>query len=253
MATCSVSYTPTVTGHHLIAAAYRGDVTHQASSDSFGVNVRSLQGNQVLLTFTGFELDDFNNGVGQLDVSVNGQLVVDIPAGLNHLTGTGDYKAYENAIINFGPFDITSFIVDGQNTILFKDPTLFDHYGVVSNITIVNGDSVLLHSGRARGVYPAFSFSYTFSSQPLTVGSVSALTPASQGVTTFTASFTGGTGPFTCVFSFGDGDHTTVTGSNGTCTVTHGYDNKGIFSATVVVRGASTSDLQSTRLTVTVP
>src|SRR5207237_10430823 len=146
--------------------------------------------------FTGFELDDFNNGVGQLDVSVNGQLVVDIPAGLNHLTGTGDYKAYENAIINFGPFDITSFIVDGQNTILFKDQTLFDHNGVVRNITIVNGDSVLLHSGRARGVYPAFSFSYTFSSQHFSLCSRSALTPARRAVATFSASLTGLAGPF---------------------------------------------------------
>jgi len=65
------------------------------------------------LTFTGFAVDDFDNGIGQLDVLVNGQLVVDLPAGLNHLTGTGDYQPYENAIVNFGPFDITNLVVDG--------------------------------------------------------------------------------------------------------------------------------------------
>ncbi len=53
---------------------------------------------RVLLTFTGSELDDFDNGVGQLNVLVNSQLLVDIPAGLNHLTGSGDYDSYNTAV-----------------------------------------------------------------------------------------------------------------------------------------------------------
>jgi hypothetical protein len=236
----------------MITGTYSGDSGHKTSSASFAVNVRSSQGKQVLLTFTGFSLDDFNNGVGQLDVLVNGQLVVDIPAGLNHLTGTGDFKPYENTIVNFGPFDITRFMVNGQNSILFRDPTPFDHFGIVSNVTIIQDGSVLLQALRARGVYPAFSFTYTFSSTPLTVGSFAALSSASQSVTTFTATFTGGTGPFTCIFSFGDGSRAVVTGLNGTCSTTHEYENSGTFSATVVVKGASTSDLQTVRLTVTV-
>src|SRR2546430_1816575 len=176
MATCSVSYTPTVPGHHLITAAYGGDSGHLANSDNFTVNVRSSRGGPVLLTFTGFDFDDFDSGVGQLNVLVNGQLLVDIPAGLNHLTGTGDYRPYESTVVNFGPFDITSFVVDGQNSILFRDPTPFDHYGIVSNVTIVQDNSLLLHVLRPRGVHPTLSFSYTFSSQPLTVAILAALT-----------------------------------------------------------------------------
>ena len=252
MATCSVSYTPTIPGHHLITAAYGGDSGHLTSSDNFTVNVRSSRGGPVLLTFTGFDFDDFDNGVGQLNVLVNGQLVVDIPAGLNQLTGTGDYRPYESAVVNFGPFDITSFVVDGQNSILFKDPTPFDHYGVVSNVTIVQDSSVLLHVLRPRGVHPTLSFSYTFSSQPLTVANLAALASPGQTVTSFALTFTGGTGPFTCIFSFGDGDRAVVVGSNGTCSTTHDYEGHGTFNVKVVVRGASTSDLQIARLTITV-
>jgi len=101
MATCSVSYTPTVAGRHVISGSYGGDASHAKSSGSFTVNVRSATGGPVLLTFNGFDFDDFDDGVGQLAVLVNGQLVADIPAGLNHLTGTGDYRPYENAAVDF--------------------------------------------------------------------------------------------------------------------------------------------------------
>jgi len=212
------------------------------------------------LTFTAFDVDDFDNGVGQLDVIVNGQLVTDIPAGLNHLTGTGDFKPYQDTVFNFGPFDITSLVVSGQNTILFKDPTQFDHFGVVSNVSIVQGGNVLLHALRPRGVYPAFSFSYTFSNPPLSVLRFAALNSANHAVTmashgqllTFTVTYSGGTGPFKCVFSFGDGDRTTVTGSNGTCSASHEYDSDGTFNATVIVKGSSTSDRDLERFTITI-
>jgi hypothetical protein len=214
------------------------------------VNVRLVQGKPVLLTFTGSLLDDFDNGVGQLNVLVNGQLVVDVPAGLNHLTGTGDFDAYDT-ITNFGPFDITSFIVTGQNTILFKDPTIFDHFGVVSNIVVTQDGSVLLNAPRARGVYPAFSFSYTFSNPALTVTSFVPLDSANNIVSaatvdqrlSFTAMYTGGTGPFSCVFAFGDGHRAVVAGTNGVCSATHAFDSAGTFDVTVTVRGASTSDV----------
>lgn len=223
------------------------------------MNVRPVQGKPVLLTFTGALLDDFDNGVGQLNVLVNGQLVVDLPAGLNHLTGTGDFDAYDS-ITNFGPFDITNFVVSGQNTILFKDPSSFDHFGLVGNVVITQDGSVLLNAPRTRGVYPAFSFSYTFSNPVLSVTSFVSLDAANNVVTTttvdqglsFTAMYTGGTGPFTCVFSFGDGHRTAVAGNNGVCSATHTFDSAGTFDVTVTVRGASTSDLIRGHSTVSV-
>ncbi len=238
----------------MISASYSGDSNHAQSSGSFNVNVRSLTGGSVFLTFNGFDLDDFDDGVGQLDVLVNGHIVADIPAGLNHLSGTGDYNPYRLAAVDFGPFDISVFLVSGQNTILFKDPTPFDHFGVVRNVLIVQGNSILLQAPNARGVSPGFSFSYTFSNPPLTINRfTSSSTEAdSDQVLTFAATYTGGTAPFKCIFRFGDGESMTVAGSGGTCSATHDYDQPGMFAATVRVRGSSTSDLVRSGLTIAV-
>src|SRR5207247_6179765 len=102
----------------------------------------------VILTFRGFDLDDFDNSLGQLQVFVNGHLVVDIPAGLNHLSGTGDYTPYSNRWVKFGPFDITSFVVKGQNNVTFTDLNPADHFGLVRNVVIVQGTTMLLNVGK---------------------------------------------------------------------------------------------------------
>jgi PKD repeat protein len=206
------------------------------------------------LTFQGFDIDDFENGVGQLQVLVNGHLVVDLPAGLNHLSGSGDYAPYDNTWISFGPFDISSFVVQGQNTILFTDPQTSDHFGLVKNVTIVQGNTVLLHVQRARGVYPGFSFSYTFSVPPLIITSFTAspTSPVAGQPVTFTATYTGGTAPFRCIFFFGDDGYAAVAGSNGTCSAMHEYENGGTFTVFLIVKGASTSDLKFAQLTITV-
>src|SRR5207247_671762 len=41
MASCSISYTPTVTGHHLITGSYGGDPTHSGSTGSLNLAVSS--------------------------------------------------------------------------------------------------------------------------------------------------------------------------------------------------------------------
>jgi hypothetical protein len=238
----------------LITGSYGGDSTHAQSSGSFNLNVRSRPGGSVVLTFNGFELDDFDNGVGQLAVLVNGQLVVDLPAGLNGLTGTGDYKPYENVAVDFGPFDITNFVVNGQNTILFKDPTSFDHFGVVRNVSIIQGSTILLQAPRARGVYPGFSFTYTFSNPPLMLTGISpsSPTPVVEQAVTFTVNYTGGTGPVNCIFLFGDGGSARVQGTNGTCTAIHHYFGSGTFIVRVIISGSSTSDRATGNLAITV-
>jgi len=207
-----------------------------------------------LLTFSGFDLDDFDNGVGQFQVLVNGHLVVDIPAGLNHLSGTGDYAPYANKWVKFGPFDITSLVTQGQNTIVFRDPTSVDHFGLVRNVTIVQGSTTLLHVSGAGGVFPGHSVTYAFSIPPLilTGFTVSPTSPAVDQSVTLTATYTGGTAPFKCVFRFGDGESVVVSGSAGTCSATHDYDYSGTFTVRVTVVGASTSDVQTARLNVNV-
>ncbi len=146
----------------MIAASYSGDSSHATSSGQFILNVRLPPKGQTSLSFTGFNLDDFDNGQGQLQVFVNGQLVVDIPAGLNHLTGTGDYGAYTETSVAFGPFDISGLLVNGQNTLTFVNP-LSAHYGSVRNVRITQDSIVLLRVRSSSGVYPGHSATYTFS------------------------------------------------------------------------------------------
>jgi len=55
-----------------------------------------------------------------------------------------DFKFYQNAAVAFGLFEISGFLVGGQNTILFKDPISYDLYCVVRNILIVQGRTILL-------------------------------------------------------------------------------------------------------------
>jgi PKD repeat protein len=217
------------------------------------ITVSSPTGKPVLLTFSGFDLDDFENGVGQFQVLVNGHLVVDIPAGLNHLTGSGDYAPYTDTWVAFGPFDITSFVVQGQNTIVFQDP-LSSHFGLVRNVTIIQGNIVLLHVVKASAVFPGHPTTYTFSIPPLIITSftVSPASPRVNQAATFTATYTGGTAPFTCFFRFGDEESMRVAGSSGTCSTSHDYDFSGTFTVRVKVVGGSTSDVQTARLRITV-
>jgi len=249
-----VTFTGVAAGTATVTGTYGGDSTHNASSGSSNaITVSSTTGKPVLLTFSGYDLDDFENGVGQLQVFVNGHLVIDVPAGLNHLSGTGDYIPYMNTWVKFGPFDITSFVVQGQNTIVFKDP-LMSHFGLVRNITITQDATILLRVPGVSVVFRGHSVTYTFSVPPLVITSftVSAQTPNVDQNLTFTAAHTGGTAPFKCTFSFGDGESSTIIGSASTCSATHDYDFSGTFTVTVTVRGASTSDKVSARLTITV-
>src|SRR5207237_3562509 len=101
-------------------AVYSGDANNSpATSACEPFTVITTTGNPILLTFNGRDIDDFENGIGQLQVLVNGHLVVDIPAGLNHLSGSGDYASYEVKWIVFGTFDFKSIVVLVKNAVLF--------------------------------------------------------------------------------------------------------------------------------------
>jgi hypothetical protein len=242
------------TGSFSFQAVYGGDSNNNPTTSTCeSLTVTSTEGTPVLLTFSAFNADDFDNGVGQLQVFVNGHLVVDIPAGLNNLSGTGDYTPYNLTWVKFGPFDISGFVFNGQNNVTFIDP-LTSHFALVKNVTIVRGTQILLHVIRAAPVFPGHSVTYTFSIPPLVITSftVTSSSPMVGQSVTFTATFTGGTTPFTCFFRFGDYESASVPAVGGRCSVTHDYDCSGQFSARVIVRGASTSDLVSARMTVTV-
>src|SRR5260370_12548136 len=199
-------YPPAVTGSPMITGSYSGDSGPSPSSGSFNVNVRSVPPVKTTLTFAGFDLDDFENGVGQFQVLVNGQLVADIPAGVNQLTGSGDFGPTDNVWVNFGPFDISSFVVQGQNTVVIRDPQTSDHFGRVRNLMIMQGDALLLNASRNRGIDTELTVTYTFSNPllVLTGFSASSTTFSTEQSVGFTASFTGGTGTLKCLFPFRD-------------------------------------------------
>jgi hypothetical protein len=238
----------------MITGSYGGDSGHSSSSGSFNINVRSIPAGKTTLTFAGFNLDDFENGLGQFQVLVNGQVVADVPAGVNHLAGTGDYGPYANVWVNFGPFDITSLIVQGQNTIVIRDPQTSDHFGRFKGVKIMTDNNVLLNALQNRGISPGFTVTYTFSNPPLVLtgfGAASTTFSTDQSVG-FTASFTGGTGPFKCIFRFGDYSSAVVTAVDGTCTTTHTFDDSGTFTARVMIIGSSTSDIVRGTLPLTI-
>ena len=254
MSTCSVSYTGTVVAHHLITGSYSGDSSHALSSGSFNINVRSVPPGKTTLTFAGFDLDDFENGLGQFQVLVNDHVVAEIPAGVNKLTGSGDYGPYHDVWVNFGPFDVTSFVVQGQNTVVIRDPQTIRHFGRVKDLVIAQSDTVLLNAPRSRGIHPGFTVTYTFSNPPLISTALStsstALTVGEQ--VTFTGTYAGGTGPFKCIFLFGDDSSAVVSGVDGTCTASQTYEDSGSFTARVIIMGSSTSDVARNTLPVTV-
>jgi PKD repeat protein len=218
------------------------DANAKNATSTQTIIISTVTGTTTQLTFDAFDIDDFSNGVGQLSVLVNGHLVVNIPTGQ---TGSGDYKPYDDIWVHFGPFDITSFIVPGENTIVFMNP-LTSHDGLVRNINITQGSTTLLFERRAHEISPTRSFSLTFSNPPLAIISytINPL-PAVQGVTeTFTATFAGGSAPFTCSFTFGDGaTPVVVTTSSNTCSATHSYNDNGNFLARVKITGHASTDV----------
>ena len=66
-ATCSVSYTPTVTGKQLITGSYSGDSSHTKSFGGFTVNIRSPPSGFALPKFkVAGVVDDFDSHDGLL-------------------------------------------------------------------------------------------------------------------------------------------------------------------------------------------
>jgi PKD repeat protein len=195
----------------------------------------------VTLSFQTHDCDDYEHGVGQLDVLANGNLVVNIPAGLFHLAGSGDYAPYTDAWVQLGPFNIAT--LQGQNTLVFRNP-LDSHECDVKDVVVTSGQTTLLNYTKTIEVEPEEPIRLTFSNPPLVLTSFTdtSKTVANREAFTFNATFTGGTGPFTCTFQFGDQNSKTVTTTSHTCTTTHTFRETGTFTVTVKVRGASTSD-----------
>ncbi len=218
---------------------------------------------KVFLTFEAYDASNFKDGIGLLDVSLNGQLVVNVPGGLFQLSGTGHYGPFANIWVTLGPFEVTNLVVRGTNTLVFSDP-LKSHTTLIRNVKVVSGDSmVLLDYENVREVTPGESVTLTFSNPPLQLSSLT-VSSAAVFVTedrSFTATYEGGVGPFSCTFNFGDGGSTLVYSAGQGCSTTHTYwlgdentwwDAEGNFTPTVRVVGANSGEFVEGRLHVEV-
>jgi len=224
-----------------------------ASSPSSSIKVITApSANRILLTFNAFDADQYVNGVGELDVKINGHLVVNIPGGLLHLTGSGSFAPYNERWVAFGSFDISSFVIPGANILTFTNP-LDDHASLVRNVTITLNDQPLFLSQRTSQIYPGHGLRLVFPSQPLIFTELTS-TPSIifQGQrVTFTATFTGGAGPFTCTFRFGDDESARVSTSSQSCSASHTYDDSDTFNVRVTIRDI-TGNTVSGRISITV-
>jgi PKD repeat protein len=212
--------------------------------------ITQVTGASFSLTFQAFDADDFENSVGQLDVWLNGNLVVNIPGGQ---TGSGDFAAYTNTWISFGPFDLTNLMLQGTNNITFSDP-LASHETQVRHVKIVSGGQTILNFPGTREIDPTESLTILFSNPPLHLSSFTASpVPVVEGhIVTFTATYTGGVGPFRCNFNFGDSSTTSIISAGQSCSAVHTYNFDGNFTATVSVRGANINDRAKGAFLVTV-
>jgi PKD repeat protein len=233
----NLSGTATSDTHAYVSAnSFTITVTATDNSGSNGsANVKetvtSVTVTPVMLTFQALAPQSPDKGAGQLQVFVNGQHVIDVTPGTTSFTG-------------FGPIDITSFVTfGGQNTVTFTNPQT-NQFVLVKNVTVTQGNTILLHVVKTRMVSAGGTINFTFSLPPLaTTGiAVSNSSPLVGEDVTFTSTFTGGTAPFKCIFRFGDEESSSIIGASGTCSATHDFDDEGTFNVTVLIVGSSTSD-----------
>jgi PKD domain-containing protein len=93
------------------------------------------------------------------------------------------------------------------------------------------GSVVLLVGGETNG--PNENDTWVYASRPAVALSASALSPETSQSITFTASLTGGTGPFRLTESFGDGSNATVSGAGPVLSTVHAYSFVGRYMAVV--------------------
>ena len=233
-------------------AFYSGDGNNNgATSACEPLTVSSTTGQPFLLTFQAFNFSGFHNGIGPFTVLVNGHVVANFP-GHGFVSSSSTVVFGTDKWVTLGPFDITAFVIPGQNNVTFVN-TFGIRFSLVRQVMVMQGSTVFLDFKGPRFISPTRSLILTFSNPPLVITSFSVIgNLVTNNTVTFTATYTGGTAPFKCIFSFGDDESTTVAGTAGSCSVTHDFDDSGNFTARVVVKGSSTSDVQTASLKITV-
>ena len=233
-------------------AFYTGDGNNMgATSACEPLTVSSVTGAPFLLTFQAFNFSAFHNGIGPFTVLVNGNVVVVFP-GHGFVSSTSTTVFGTDKWVSLGPYDITSFVRPGQNNVTFIN-TFGIRFSLIRNIMVTQGDTVFLNFKGPRFVSSNHPLTVTFSNPPLVITSFTVTgSLVTDSNVTFTATYTGGTGPFKCRFFFGDDEATFVAGGATSCSVTHDFDDSGNFTAWVVVIGSSTSDIKIASLAVTV-
>src|SRR5205807_6707533 len=184
------------------------------------------------LTFQGYDFD----GANEETITMNGNLVASVPAVLTPANGA-TWVAFT--------FDITSFLVQGTNTLSFthanSDCPTNDQ---VRNLLVSNQTNTIYSNATAENINTATNctntLTYTFTigagAPPPPPSTGFAFLPSSPVVNSpvaFTATTTGGTAPYTISWSFGDG----ATGVG--AITTHTYTTAQSFTVTETATDSS--------------
>jgi len=201
------------------------------------------------LTFQGYDFD----GANEETITMNGNLVASVPSVLTTANGA-TWIAFT--------FDITSFVVQGANTISFthaNSDCLVDDQ--VRNLVVSNQTNTIYSNATAENINTATNCTYTLtyhftigvgapSPPPSTIFTFLPSTPIINSPVTFTATTTGGTAPYTISWSFGDG--ATGTGA----TTAHTYTTAQSFTVSETATDSSSPSQTATSskgITVTAP
>ncbi|TMH94463.1 PKD domain-containing protein [Candidatus Bathyarchaeota archaeon] len=201
------------------------------------------------LTFQGYDFD----GANEETITMNGNLVASVPAVLTPANGA-TWVAFT--------FDITSFLVQGTNTLSFthanSDCPTNDQ---VRNLLVSNQTNTIYSNATAENINTATNctntLTYTFTigagappPPPSTSFTFLPSSPVVNSPVAFTATTTGGTAPYTISWNFGDG------GVGTGATTTHTYTTAQSFTVTETATDSSSPSqnaVSSKTVTVSAP
>ena len=215
------------------------DANAKTASSSTTITINPPTG-KYTLSWQGFDWD----GGGEETLTMNGRFLASLLA--------SDTPANANVYTAFS-LNITSFVVQGTNTLLFThanwDCSVSDN---VKNLQVTSGTSVVYSNSTIEPLSCTQSLSYRFTiaaplASPALVASYTySPTNSTAGQTvTFTATASNGVSPYLFNWSFGDGS--TSSGQ----TATHAYGQGGTFTVKLTVTDSS-QNIATSSQTVTV-
>jgi len=193
----------------------------------------------VILSFEAFDASDVINGIGELNIDVNGVTVANLPCNFAGVTCAG-FTGVINQVDNvWAPFaiDISAHVVGGTNTIRFWNPLTVHSSGIrnvtvtVDGVVVFNDPTSIANCTTAcYNIGPGTSGQQLSESFALGLGVSGDFTANISGLAVaLNATASGGTAPYSFTWAFGDG-----TAGSGQ-TVNHSYAAAGTYAVSVTI------------------